>query len=215
MYPHQMAKETEPPREISDLLAEELRRRGLTDEQIAAATRKRKRRQQLELAAVRVPLYGRTPTARAGGPDELCTVEFAAGQLKLHPKTILRFIKEGRLRATRIGKAYRIQRADLDAFGGLAATPETPSTAPAVAAPLAASVTSIVDIPGVGSDVAQKWARQIPAALAGQQGRAGAMRAEVIHDPDRAHLKIVLVGSPGDTAGMLSLIRLWLDQSEG
>jgi excisionase family DNA binding protein len=51
--------------------------------------------------------------------EELCTVGFAATQLKLHPKTILRFIREGRLRATRVGKAFRILRADLDAFAGI------------------------------------------------------------------------------------------------
>jgi excisionase family DNA binding protein len=41
----------------------------------------------------------------------LVTVEQAAEELKLHPKTVLRYIHEGRLEATRIGKAYRIDRA--------------------------------------------------------------------------------------------------------
>jgi excisionase family DNA binding protein len=50
--------------------------------------------------------------------EELYTVEMAAERLKLHPKTVLRFIRDGRLRATRIGKSYRILRSDLDAFGG-------------------------------------------------------------------------------------------------
>ena len=52
--------------------------------------------------------------------NTLLTVDEAAEALKLHPKTVLRHIREGRLEATRIGKAYRIDRSKLDAFAGLA-----------------------------------------------------------------------------------------------
>ena len=48
--------------------------------------------------------------------DALITVEQAAEQLKLHPKTVLRHIREGRLPATRIGKSYRLRAADVDEF---------------------------------------------------------------------------------------------------
>src|SRR5690606_39251872 len=51
--------------------------------------------------------------------NPLLTVQQAAQQLRLHPKTVLRYIKDGKLRATRIGKGYRIARADLDALAGL------------------------------------------------------------------------------------------------
>ena len=50
----------------------------------------------------------------------LYTVEQAAERLKLHPKTVLRMIREGRLKAARIGKAYRIAGDDLDAVAGVA-----------------------------------------------------------------------------------------------
>jgi excisionase family DNA binding protein len=136
--------------------------------------------------------------------DELCTVEFAAERLKLHPKTVLRFIRDGRLRATRMGKSYRILRADLDAFAGV------PPREEAVAGE--AWVTSIVDVPGVGPELARKWASQVPSALAARPSDGPPIRADVIYEPERAHLKIILVGSPADTVSMLSLIRVWLDQ---
>ena len=142
------------------------------------------------------------------GPDpnssELCTVEFAANRLKLHPKTVLRFIRDGRLRATRVGKAYRILRADLEAFAGVPAPVETPAAE--------AWVTSIVDIPGVGAELAKKWARTITGALDARTQGGPTMRVEVVYEPERSHLKIVLVGGPGDTASLLSMIRLWLEQ---
>lgn len=191
--------------EIGDLLNAELRRRGMSEAEIKAALKKRKRRQMLELNAVRVPTYGvRTPPSPASRAEELVTVEFAAGQLKLHAKTVLRFIKEGRLRATRVGKSYRILRADLDAFGGL----------PARAEPAAedARVTSIVDVPGVGPALAQKWSATVAAALQSRQARAAPLRADVIYEAERAHLKIVVVGPPSDTVNLLGLIRVWIEQ---
>ena len=38
------------------------------------------------------------------------------------------------------------------------------------------------------------------------------MRAEVIYEAERAHLKIVAVGAPSDTANLLSLVQVWLQQ---
>jgi excisionase family DNA binding protein len=136
--------------------------------------------------------------------DELCTVEFAAELLAVHPKTVLRFIRDNRLRATRVGKSYRILRADLDAFAGVPPREEVVARE--------AWVTSIVDVPGVGPELARKWASQVPSALAARPSDRTPIRADVIYEPERAHLKIILVGTPADTVNMLSLIRVWLDQ---
>lgn len=195
----------EPPREIGALLREELRRRGMSEAEIDAALRKRKRREQLELNAVRIHLHGMEPGPARPAPDDLLTVEFAAGQLKLHPKTILRFIHEGRLKAARVGKSYRIVRRDLDAFSGMPPRSE---------APVEAWVTSIVDIAGCGPELAEKLAKQVPAALNTKAAGAAPMRAEVIYEADKQHAKIVVTGGPSDTANMLSLIRVWLEQAK-
>lgn len=48
-------------------------------------------------------------------PDVL-TPEQVATYLQLDKETIYRLIRDRRLAATRIGRAYRIPRADLDAF---------------------------------------------------------------------------------------------------
>ena len=135
--------------------------------------------------------------------EELYTVEQAAERLKLHAKTVLRAIREQRLRATRVGKSYRILRSDLDAFSGMPVR--------TVAAPGDPWITSIVDIPEVRSELAQKWARTVTGAL-NARPPGPPLRAEVIHDPDRNHLKIVVVGPPGDVVDLLSLIRAWLGQ---
>lgn len=44
------------------------------------------------------------------------TVEQISNMLNIHPKTIQRYIKEGKLRATKIGKGWRISGHDLSTF---------------------------------------------------------------------------------------------------
>jgi hypothetical protein len=67
-------------------------------------------------------------------------------------------------------------------------------------------------VPGSGPELARTWAKVIPAALNAKPREGPPARAEVIHDPERSHLKIVLVGSPEITAGLLNLVQVWLDQ---
>jgi excisionase family DNA binding protein len=219
-----MAKDSKRPakyaprtEETQVLLKKELHRRGMDDDAIAATLRKKKRRKPLEFAlvqsrhtvprekirAVRKADDAPQPAPRPRLADELCTVEFAAERLKVHQKTILRFIRKGRLKATRIGKSYRIPRAELEALAGV----ELPANAPAEA-----SVTSIVDIPDVAPETAQKWSVTLTTALNSRANRGTPLRAETIYEPERAHFKVVIVGAPGDTANLLGLVRMWTER---
>src|SRR3982074_2433348 len=91
---------------------------------------------------------------RGPGPvsEEVYTVEQFAERLKLHPKTVLRFIRDGRLRAVKVGKSYRILRTAREAMPGAVRGVQLK----------AARVTSIVDIPEVDPKLAQRLARQLP-----------------------------------------------------
>ena len=49
--------------------------------------------------------------------DELLTIDEVAAELKLHPDTIRRYIREGKLKQTRVGgTAIRIRRSELERF---------------------------------------------------------------------------------------------------
>jgi excisionase family DNA binding protein len=146
--------------------------------------------------------------------EEVYTVEQFAERLKLHPKTVLRFIKDGRLRAVKVGKSYRILRTEMEAMT-TGFSPEDFRGAAAVAYRAAlekriartdARVTSIIDLPDIAPDVAERMARMLPAARTGQTAHADAMTIEVIYDPPRRHLKVLIVGSPADTAAMLKMV---------
>jgi excisionase family DNA binding protein len=130
--------------------------------------------------------------------EEVYTVEHAAERLKLHPKTVLRFIRDGRLRATRLGKSYRILRSDLEALAGASpARPDAPSV----------RVTTVVDLDGLLPEQAQRLTTMLTSARIGTQARPDPMNISIAHDPARDSLKVVMVGSPADTAGMLRLIQ--------
>lgn len=134
--------------------------------------------------------------------DILLSVDEAARQLRLHPKTVLRHIREGRLRATRIGKAYRIERASLDAFAGVAAG--------ARASDGGARATCVLDVPTVTADGAQRIATFLTSAAMTGDGRTPSLHIATAFDPRAGSLKIVLVGALADTARLIEMVQLLL-----
>jgi len=48
--------------------------------------------------------------------EDYYTVEQISNMLNIHPKTIQRYIREGKLRATKIGKSWRISGHDFSTF---------------------------------------------------------------------------------------------------
>jgi excisionase family DNA binding protein len=123
------------------------------------------------------------------------TVEQAAERLAVHPKTVLRFIRDGRLRATRIGRSWRILASDLDAFAGV------PPIAAKASEP--ARVTAIADLPDVPLEVSRRLATAMQALVMGRGDRGRPIKLDTVYDPERSHLKIVVVADTLDAAALL------------
>ena len=75
-----------------------------------------------------------------------------ADRLGLHVKTVRHYVRDGRLKAVRIGKQYRIARADLEALTGVRRRRSIRS----VRAHRHVEVSSIVEIEAVGSETANR-----------------------------------------------------------
>jgi excisionase family DNA binding protein len=130
----------------------------------------------------------------------LLTVQQAAQQLRLHPKTVLRYIREGRLRASRIGKGYRIAQADLDALTGLAA--------PASLAGSGARATCMVDVTGISAEAANRIAVYLGAATTmASDSTTPPLHVRTVFDPALRTLKVVVIGEPDDVARVLDLFQ--------
>ncbi|MBJ9968253.1 helix-turn-helix domain-containing protein [Burkholderia seminalis] len=132
------------------------------------------------------------------------TVEDTAARLRVHPKTVLRFIRDGKLRATRVGRAYRILDTDLAAFA---------PAAPAAAAPRAVRVTSIVDIPDASQSLHQYLSRSLHAMASGRTSYVDPVRIDVTFDPASSVVKVVVAATPADTAALMSSLDMLLQKS--
>ncbi|MQS07360.1 helix-turn-helix domain-containing protein [Streptomyces alkaliphilus] len=143
------------------------------------------------------------------GERELYSVGDVAELLGLHVRTVRNYVRTGRLKAVRIGKQYRIAREDVEALIGGTADPDpsqgersrkAPGDRPSVEA------STIVRIDPVDPDTAHRLVTLVTASV--QPGRAGGggPRVQTIHEPECSRLRIVLLGSPADTAELLTLI---------
>lgn len=55
-------------------------------------------------------------TSRPASWPDVMTVEQVAAYLQLNKLTVYKFVRDGRIPASRLGKSYRIQKADVDQF---------------------------------------------------------------------------------------------------
>ena len=133
--------------------------------------------------------------------EQLYSVEEVAERLGLHVKTVRNYIIEGRLKAVKIGKQYRISRSDLEAMTGRPEPPPEP-----VRRERYIEVSSIVEIDAISPEAANRLTTSMI-------GSAQGVRIETIYDAARARMKIVLVGSMEMNAAYFKMIQTILEQS--
>jgi len=133
-----------------------------------------------------------------GMSQQLYTVDHVANLLGLHVKTVRTYVRDGRLKAARVGKQYRIAQEDLQAFTG------TPPPAP-TRRPRHAEVSSIVQIDrtvldlagGAGTSVGTGGMRsKIEAARIAMRGGVPVFVGRVVEPGDLS----LALGSGGEVA---------------
>ena len=136
---------------------------------------------------------------------EFYTIQEIADILGLHVKTVRSYVRQGRIAGTRLGKQYRISKGDLEAFIGKAVKSKPEETPP-----VPPEVSTIVQVEDVDVEKAGRISRMISAAAKGHQDEQ-LLRVNVLHDPDRKRLKIVILGSIEATTIMLELVRHYIE----
>jgi excisionase family DNA binding protein len=142
-------------------------------------------------------------------PQELFSVFEVAERLKLHVKTVRIFVREGKLKATRIGKQYRISRADLEAFTG---HPVVPTKVETAKRHRHIEVSSIVQIDAISPEVAAKLENSLREFIYGRAQSEEPVRIETMYDLDIGRLKIILLGGATNNAAVLKLITALVEQ---
>ena len=102
----------------------------------------------------------------------------------------------------------RISPEDLKAFSGRAADVEVLRAARAEPQ---ADVSSVVDLQPIERDAAERLSALLLAAAKGRDPNDARLRIDVIHDPSRERVKIVVIGTLAHTSAVLALITTHLE----
>lgn len=136
-------------------------------------------------------------------PQEWFTADEVAEQLGLHVRTVRGYLRDGRLTAVRIGKQYRIARADLEAFVG---RPAPDSVTESTTRHRHVEVSSAVEISAVDRPTVDRISTLLTSANAHQREGDDRLRIQAIYDEERAHLKVVVFGSLITSANIFEMI---------
>src|SRR5579872_4201737 len=140
-------------------------------------------------------------------PD-LYSVEQVADLLNLHVRTVRNYVREGRLKAVRIGKQYRIAREDLAAMTG---RPAASFEREPVRRERHVEVSSIVEIDAISPETFRRLTNLTVASANMRQSGQDQLRIEMVYNTERARLKIILVGSMSTNAAYFKAIQAVLE----
>lgn len=131
------------------------------------------------------------------------SMEQVAEQLGLHVRTVRGYVRDGRLNAVRIGKQYRVARADLDALTGRSARQEERDRR--------VEVSTILDVDGIDGATADRIAALLDGLPRGPQ-QGPVLHLQTVRDPDPPRLRVLTTGGIPATMEILRLVAALLEE---
>ncbi|HEU4618805.1 MAG TPA: helix-turn-helix domain-containing protein [Gammaproteobacteria bacterium] len=141
--------------------------------------------------------------------EELLSVFEIAKRLKLHVKTVRNYVREGKLKAVRVGKQYRISRADVEAFTGF---PLPLTERERARRQREVGVSCVVRVDAISPEASRRIESSLAAFVNRDRIGEEPLRADTIYDREIGHLEIMLFGGVNSTASALKLIAALLEQ---
>jgi len=145
--------------------------------------------------------------------EQFYSVEQIAQMLNIHPKTIHRYIREGKLRATKIGKGWRITGHDLSLF-----TEANANTSPekSVLLPVQERVksTSVIDIRVINKDEAYQIINSLNAAMNEKPSEYGEASLASQYIESNLTVRLTLWGNLQFMVAIFNMMEIFLHQQE-
>lgn len=148
--------------------------------------------------------------------NEIFTVDQVAEMLDLHPKTVRRFIREGKLNARKVGGQWRITRQDIETcMGGqsLSSSESTLRTIPkkdqkGIKGNIACKirVSAVVDVFVADKEEASRLSTCILASMHSRGPDAAPARCDSIFYEEELRARFILWGTPTFISTMLSFL---------
>ena len=144
--------------------------------------------------------------------NDYYSVAQIAEMLHMHPKTIQRYIREGRLQANKFGKSWRVSGHELSRF----AEETAPSQRNAQAGPLPerTKVSVVMDIAVVGQDHAMRLIQSLQAAMNVKPAEYGNASLFTQYIEELSTVRLTLWGNLPFSAAVLDLTNTYLSQTK-
>lgn len=141
------------------------------------------------------------------------TVQELATILSLHPKTVQRFIREGKIKATKIGREWRVRREDLREFAhGELSAPKAEEPAPTTRLADRIQVTAVIELDEGHSSEVSRLSNSLIAVLNSKDPRFGETRYDLVYHPEIRKARFVVHGTPLFIRTLLGLVDVLLEQ---
>jgi len=147
--------------------------------------------------------------------EKYFTVDQIADLLKIHPKTVQRYIREGRLKANKLGKSWRVSGHDLSIFteGGSGS-----SSAPVLTEDTVergqTKVSAVIDVPVFSTDESVRIANTITAIANSKPSGYGASSVQTQYLISEKVMRIMVWGSLSFTQIILDSLAALTDNQE-
>ncbi|HEY6458206.1 MAG TPA: helix-turn-helix domain-containing protein [Steroidobacteraceae bacterium] len=149
-----------------------------------------------------------TPTAAARTPA-LLSVEQVAQILRLNVRTVRNYVRSGALKATRIGKQYRIGLADLEAFaGGPVATHRERVLSPVARV----EISSIINMEGITPALASRISNMLATTADVLRSIEQPVAVSSTYDEHLDRLRVLLAAELKSTRNLLAMINAALEE---
>jgi excisionase family DNA binding protein len=137
--------------------------------------------------------------------SRMYSLDQVAERLGLHVRTVRAYVRNGRLKAIRIGKQYRVAREELESIVG------SSNSRDAVSRRRRAEVSSVVQMDAVTQNMVLRVADHLRNAVKTPRDDGSALRVETIYDQGHAQLKVIVIGSLSAAANVFGLLGAILD----
>ncbi len=129
--------------------------------------------------------------------EKFYSVEEISQMLELHPKTVRRFIREGKIPGKKLGREWKVAREDFIAYahGELAGTGEKEVRTFSPPAQRI-SVSAVIELHEKDSEEASRLSNSLIAMLNAKDPAWGPARYDLIYHPEDGKARFVLYGSP-------------------
>ena len=143
-----------------------------------------------------------------GELEKYYAVDEVAALLGLHVRTIRRFIGEGRLKATRVGRQYRIAETDLSELVG---SDRGKESAASQSRRRRVVVSTTVDVDAIGRAEQDRLVNLLIGAFHTLAGEPGGRRFDSIYYEEEARLRLLINADLDSANAVLGMIRSVLE----